>query len=81
MPHTQQQKSDMVELESLARAVLATFGTEAFDSAFDRAEAIAARRGPAMQQPIFESDNVTLYGMDPMASALLVELRRLLRPH
>ena len=80
MPHTQQQKSDMVELESLARAVIATFGTEAFDSAFDRAEAIAARRGPAMQQPVFESD-VTWYGMDPVASALLMELRRLLRPH
>jgi hypothetical protein len=79
MPHTQQQKSDMVELVSLVRAIVATFGTEAFDSAFDRAEALTARqRGPEIQQPIF--DDVTLYGMGPVASALLVELRRLLRP-
>jgi hypothetical protein len=79
MPHTQQQKSDMVELVSLARAIIATFGTEAFDSAFDRAETMAAqRRGPEIQQPI--SDDVTLYGMGSVASALLVELRRLLRP-
>ena len=78
MPHTQQQKSDMVELVSLVRAIVATFGTEAFDSAFDRAEALAARqRGPEIH-PIF--DDVTLYGMGPVASALLVELRRLLRP-